>query len=229
MEITAADIDDSVAAEAGSDRWQTVNALLLAFVTLLGAFVAWRIALASDAAGDTALAGIIATINAEETLAVSDITAYENYRAYTGYSRYMLLATEFEADLAYASDEYEIEELESRLREARNTAETFYFPKRYLNRDGSYNIARQRGEAWAEAARKQDLYPEPHFAQSEKMQAKTRWLVIVITLLALSLLLHTLAEVLAGNRLKLTLMLLGALLTVGSLVAVYLIEYRIFV
>jgi uncharacterized Tic20 family protein len=228
MEISAADINESVVREAGSDHFQTINALLLAFVTLLGAFVAWRTALAADAAGDTALAGIIATINAEETRAINNITLYEHYRAYTGYARYTLLGNEIALDLTNAPDD-EAEELDRQMRAAWNTAETFYFPKRYLNRDGTYNVQRELGEAWADAARKKDLNPEPHFAQSLRMQQKTKWLVVLITVLAVSLLMHTLAEMLAGNRLKLMLMLAGVLLTAGGLVALFLIEYRLFV
>jgi uncharacterized Tic20 family protein len=229
MEITAPEANESVIIRLNRKHFQTINALLLAFVTLLGAFVAWRTALAADATGDTALAGIIATINAEETHAINNITFYEHYRAYTGYTRYSLLGNEMEADLAYVTDDDEAAELEQRMRQAWATAETFYFPKRYLNRDGSYNVQRELGEAWAEAARKKDLNAEPHFAQSMRMQQKTNWLIVIITVLAVSLLAHTLAETLVGDRLKFGLMLLGALLTVGSLVALILVEFRFFV
>ncbi|MBI1877165.1 MAG: hypothetical protein HYR94_02845 [Chloroflexi bacterium] len=50
---------------APTDRLEIVNALLIALVTLIGAFVAWRVSVASDNAGDAALAGLIATLNAQ--------------------------------------------------------------------------------------------------------------------------------------------------------------------
>ena len=71
-----------------TDRFQTFNAILLALVTLLGAFVVWRSAVAADAAGDENVAGILATLNVEQTRAINTVLLFENYRAYTGYTRY---------------------------------------------------------------------------------------------------------------------------------------------
>lgn len=76
-----------------NDRLEIINALLIALVTLIGAFVAWRASVASDNAGDASLDGLFATRNAQETLALNNTQLYENYRAYLAYTRYNELGT----------------------------------------------------------------------------------------------------------------------------------------
>ncbi len=209
-------------------RFQTINALLLALVTVLGAFVAWRASVAADASGDAGLDGLIATLNAEETRALNTITLHENYRAYTGYTRYNELGYQLEAELEKTQNDAEAEQLEQEMRNAWDTAEAFYFPRRYLNRDGTYNADRELGEAWAEAAREKDLSPEPHFQEANRMQAKSNWLVVVVTVLAMSLLAHTLAETLESPRLKISLLVLGVVLMLAGLSSLLALEYVIY-
>lgn len=177
-----------------TDRLGLVNALLIALVTLIGAFVAWRASVASDNAGDAALAGLTATLHAQETEALNNTLLYEDYRAYTAYTRYNTLGDEIEADLPKVTDATETEVLDRQMREAWDAAESFYFPREYLRRDGSYDTQRQLGEAMAEAARQQDLNPESHFAEADQMQAKSNWLIGIITILALALLCFTIVE-----------------------------------
>ena len=87
-----------------TERLEFINALLIALVTLIGAFVAWRASVAGDNAGDASLAGLIATLNVQETQALNQTLLYENYRAYTAYTRYNALGDEIEADLADIAD-----------------------------------------------------------------------------------------------------------------------------
>lgn len=177
-----------------TDRFGIVNALLIALVTLIGAFVAWRASVASDNAGDAALAGLVATLNAQETEALNHTLLYEDYRAYTAYTRYNAVGDEIEADLAQVTDETEAEILDRQMREDWDAAESFNFSREYLKRDGSYDTQRYLGEAMAEAARERDLNPTPHFTEADTMQAKSNSLIGVITLLAVSLLLFTIVE-----------------------------------
>ena len=80
------------------------------------------------------------------------------------------------------------------MREAWDAAESFYFPHEYLKRDGTYDTQRELGEALAEAARETDLNPQPHFTEADQMQAKSNWLVVVLTGLAAALLCFALVE-----------------------------------
>lgn len=211
-----------------SDRLTLINALLIALVTLLGAFVAWRASVAADNAGDASLAGLMATLNVQETLALNNTQHYENYRAYTAYTRYNTLGDEIEIDLAKASlDEAEI--LDRQMREAWDAAQSFYFPREYLKRDGTYDTQRELGEALAETARQKDLNPAPHFAESDQSQTKSNWLIGVITGLAVALLFFTLVESVSSAALKYVLIAAGVLITIGGVAATVAIEYVWFV
>jgi hypothetical protein len=165
MEYAMTATDGSVVAELAPpvpestyDRFQTINAILLALVTLLGAFVVWRSSVASGAAGDENVAGILATLNVEQTRAINTVILYENYRGYTQYARYLELGNNLYDALADAPDD-EAADIERGMTEAWDIAETFDFPRANLNRDGTYNMERDLGEAWADAERTRDLKP----------------------------------------------------------------------
>jgi hypothetical protein len=178
---------------------------------------------ASDAAGDETLAGILATLNAEEVRALSAIEFYEDYRAFAGYTRYNAIGDQYAAELEAAADA-EAPPLESAMVAAWDMAESFDFPRRYLNRDGTYNVERQLGEAWADASRQKDLEPAPHFADATHMRGKSSNLIAIATLLAAALVAHTLAEAAGRQRLKLLLLGTGIVLSTASLAALAAVE-----
>lgn len=211
-----------------NDRLTLINALLIALVTLLGAYVAWRASVAADNAGDASLAGLMATLNVQETLALNNTQHYENYRAYTAYTRYNALGDEIEADLAKAPLD-EAETLDRQMREAWDAAESFYFPREYLKRDGTYDTQRELGEALAETARQKDLNPQPHFSEADQSQTKSNWLIGVITGLAIALLCFTLVESVNRTAFKYALITVGVLITAGGVAATLAIEYIWFV
>lgn len=208
-----------------TDRLGLVNALLIALVTLIGAFVAWRASVASDNAGDAALAGLTATLHAQETEALNNTILYEDYRAYTAYTRYNTLGDEIEAELPQVTDPDETEVLDRQMREAWDAAESFYFPHEYLRRDGSYDSERQLGEAIAEAARHQDLNPAPHFVEADQMQVKSNWLIGVITILAAALLCFTLVESVNRRTIQYALIAAGVLVMLAGVGLTVMIEY----
>ncbi|MBE7467798.1 MAG: hypothetical protein DPW09_16095 [Anaerolineae bacterium] len=208
-----------------TDRFGIINAFLIALVTLIGAYVAWRASVASDNAGDAALAGLTATLNAQETEALNNTLLYEDYRAYTAYTRYNAVGDEIEEDLAEVTDETEAEILDRQMREAWDAAESFYFPREYLKRDGSYDTQRHLGEAMSEAARERDLNPTPHFSEADTMQVKSNNLIGVITILAVSLLFFTIVEGVDRPVIKYALVTLGVLIMIAGIWLTVSIEY----
>jgi hypothetical protein len=210
------------------ERLSFINALLIALVTLIGAFVAWRASVAGDNAGGANLDGLIATQNYEEAKALNFAQLYENYRAYTAYTRYNELGNQLERDLVTAPTEA-VELLDRQMREAWDAAGSFSFPYQYLRPDGSYDTERELGEALAEEARQRDLNAQPHFAEADKMQAKSNWLIVVITVLAVALLCLTLVESVSQSGLKFTLLGLGVVIMLGGVAATIVIEYFLFV
>lgn len=174
------------------DRFQTAMAIMIAIVTLVGAVLAWRAAVANVNAGDADFAGLNATLNAEETLTLTNNTFYRHYRAYTSFSGNDVFGGKLDG----------VPRSEMLRSNAQSAAATdrLFFPHRYLNRDGSYAAERQIGEAWAEASQVRDLTPAPHFAEADQARLKTNWLVGIFMGLAVSLLFFTLAEGLHPER-----------------------------
>ena len=69
-------------------KLETIVALSIALITVVGAVIAWRASVAEDGAGDADFAGLKASLNREETRTVNTVNAYEHYSAYTAYWRY---------------------------------------------------------------------------------------------------------------------------------------------
>ncbi len=209
------------------NRMETVVAVLIALVTVIGAVVAWRASVAGDGAGDADFAGLRASLNAEETRALNAVNAYEHYAAYTTYWRNNRLGDALAADIdaGNTASEEEAYLLDRQRAEAYDLADANQdlFPNRYLNRDGTYGLARETGEAWADAAREKDLYPDPRYAEADQLRAKANQLLGTITILGLALVVFTLVETVAG-KLKLGFIALGTLLAVGGAVAAVLLE-----
>jgi hypothetical protein len=178
------------------DRFQTAMAIMIAVVTLLGAALASRTALVGVEAGDEDFYGLAASLNAEETKAVNTTTMYGNYRAYTAYTRYNELGNLISDDLADVTDETEVDALTHQMNVAWSlaVAVNYFFPTRYLNRDGRYDVDRELGEEWAEAAFKKDLYPDPHFAAADGLRSKVGRLLIIIIILTAAVWFFTLAQ-----------------------------------
>jgi hypothetical protein len=179
------------------DRLQTLVAILIALVALVGAIVAWRASVAADEAGGADFAGLNATLNAEQTRTLDHTNLYTNYRTYTTYLRYTELGNLLAGEMETAPEE-EALILDQQRAEAYDsaTAVQSFFPNRYLNPDGSYNLQRELGESWAEAGQEKDLNPEPHFQTADQMRAKSNRLIGVLIVLGVSLVFYTLADAL---------------------------------
>ncbi|MCP4538114.1 MAG: hypothetical protein GY832_13315 [Chloroflexi bacterium] len=185
------EIPDIPLSEEG-DNFQTVVAILIAIVTIMGAVLAWRASVAGDGAGDADFAGLNAVLNAEQTLTLNNSEFFKHYRAYTSYAHRDGIQELVGQDPESSTDA----NLHHQQNEAASLARTnqLFFPPRYLNRDGSYAIQREFGEAWAEAGQSIDLFPESHFAEADQLRIKANWLVAIFIPLSLALFLYTLAE-----------------------------------
>lgn len=210
------------------NRLETVVAILIAVVTVIGAVVAWRASVAADGAGDADFAGLQATLNAEETRALNFVNAYEHYGAYVNYSRYLQLGNAVADDLSngVAQSEEEAFWLDRQRAESFDLANANQelFPNRFLSRDGGYGVQRELGEAWADATREKDLDPDPYYAEADKLRDKTNLLLSTLTLLGIGLVFFTLVEA-AGERLRYPLVGLGVLFSIGGTVAALVIEF----
>ena len=223
-------------AQEGSGHFKTIIAVLIALVSMLSAVVAWRIALASDTASTADFTGLTAALHAEDTRASNQAAMYAHYRAYTDYVRHFWSVQLIEADLE-ASPPAAQALLRREMDEAGALAVNagYFFPGRYLSSDTGqsssvnltelkYDKQRELGEAWADAARRLDIQPEPHFALSDRARLNTIWLVGMVIMLSLSLWFYSLAQTLA-HAIKYVLAAVGSVFLLAGAGAVIIIEW----
>lgn len=215
-------------AEEKESKLETLVAILIAVVTVIGAVVAWRASVAADGAGDADFAGLQASLNAEETRALNNVDAYEHYGAYVAYARNLDLGNAIANDLNTAPPASDAEAfwLDRQRAEAFDIAKANQdlFPNRFLNRDGSYSLQRELGEDWADAKKERDLNPDPHYAEADALRLKTNLLLATIAILGVGLVFFTLVES-VGDRLRLVMLGLGGLFSIAGLVAAIVIEF----
>jgi hypothetical protein len=208
-----------------SDTFQNIIAIMIAIVSLVGAVVAWQASLPEP--DDADREGLQATLNAETTRFLNNAELYQHYRAYTAYTLNDTFGRQLEADLTESKAEAQ-PELVQKQAEAADLAGTsqLFFPARYLNRDGSYNIERELGEAWAQAGQRNDLNSQPYFDRADAQRTKAIILIAVIIGLTISLLFYTLAEGLHPGRQRLRWLTTigGTLFLIGGIIASLLIE-----
>ena len=210
-----------------SQRLETAVAILIAVVTVVGALVAWRSSVADDGAGDADFAGLRASVRAEETRALNYVNAYENYGSYTSYQRYNEMGNLLEADQGAAPAD-EVANLERQRADNHDLSisNQRLFPNKFLNRDGSYNVKRQIGEMWADAAKENDLNPDPQFAEADQLRTKANWLLGAVAILAIALVFYTLVESF-GDRMRYVMVALGSLCMVAGIAFALFIEFRV--
>lgn len=179
------------------DAFRMWMAILIAIVTLVGAWMGWVTAGISGVAGDSASGGMDAVINAESTLTLNSIALYKHYRAFTDYARYQSTADLLTQEAAQQSDAAPVRKSDA---DDLAAVQLPFFLSRYLTRDGAYNSRRELGEAWAETEQKMDLDPTGYFQESDLYALKTKWMMGLFVILSLSLLFYTLAEGLHAER-----------------------------
>lgn len=182
-----------------TSRFEVINAILIALVSLTTAFSVWRTNVVGSIAADQSRQGLIDAVK-------NQASENENYRkAYE------------EAGFAYqfAVKQAEVLELESGSNvESRSRAANirlYLLPnmqllaqplatdERYQNKDGTYNLQKR-----LEDMRREDqnvLDPAASFARADSFFSEQRWLVIGSILLAVSLFWLALAEV-SAERLR---------------------------
>jgi hypothetical protein len=201
------------------DRFKTIASIMIAVVTVIGAALACRASNTTNAATNADFEGLVASIKAEEATILNSITVYEHYQAYTLYTRYNELGN-------IVADEPPSNELGRLQREVWGLAlglQYTFFPPRYLNPDGTYDVQRELDEEWAERSQQDDLLSEPHFAKADGLRLQASLLAGVLIVFAVAFWFFTLAQAIR-NRLKYFFGLAGLAVTVFGLLAWLIVE-----
>ena len=203
--------------EKPSIQIKTILATLIALSTILGAIFAWR---ASSASGGASGADEDALLAISNRLEIENVTRTSVYQHLQGYVRYLAnrgvsesfdeeASRKFQEVIAnngeFADPEAEAqiqllqEQLAQRGQEALDRAAMaqYFLNPDYLRQDGTYDTAREIGEAVAEASRYRDVDPVPHFARADRLRNKTGNLLAVLLVLASAVWCFVLAQVLS--------------------------------
>jgi len=202
-----------------NERFRSNVAVIVAFVTVLGAMAACLATVATSDAADEDFAGLEAAIRAQRAEIVNEVYAYEHYRAYTTYKRYLELG-----NLMYDAEADEQTDLANGVvqREAWGVASgllSSFFQGRYINPDGQYDLQRELDEAWAEDSQNADLNPDPHFQNSGNFRDRSSFLTADMIVFATSFWFLTLAQV-VENKSKYVWAVFGILLGLAGILGI---------
>ena len=203
-----------------SNRFKSFVAVLVAIVTVLGALTAGLAAKASSDAGDEDFAGMAAAISAQKADLINEVYAYEHYRAYTTYFRYLELG-----NLLYDpnADEKTQQSLYNQQQEVWGVADgilSTFFQARYIDPDGTYDLERELQEARAEDEQSNDLNFTPYFDKADSLRARSSFLIGNMIVFAGSFWFLTLAQVME-NRFKYFMALFGILLGLAGILGIF--------
>lgn len=213
-----------------SERLNTVVAILIALVTVLGAIIAWRASVYDDGAGDADFAGLHAAANYQEAKALSRVNAYEHYGVFISYYRNRQVAEGLQ-ELAEQAKGERAEELKQQAREAAELANASLTllaqndAARYLNRNDTYALDREMGAMMAAAAKQKDLNYQVQFDEAETLRNKTARMFGTIVILGISLVFFTLVETFEGGS-RYVMVGLGVILAIWGAVWWILIEVK---
>lgn len=191
------------------NRFRTAVSVLIATVTVLGAVVGWRIAVASIAAGVADSHGLQAALRAAN--AGSSISTYlsTNLSFFAEYQEHGDRATLVERALTLESDPERRQALEEEALRERSLAAA---ARGYVNVDYIAVDAESGAEyfdgnrfwdaQWAETAVTEDLDPDPSFAGADQARTRARGLTAVAVGLSFALFLLSAASVAPPHRMR---------------------------
>ncbi len=179
--------------ESPPDRFRSVVAVLIALVTLFGALLSWRVAIALGAAGGADTAGLLAAVAKEDVATFAAIAFTEHRAAYSSYIENDTLSNAYDALAQGNPTRTDLAHYSSVFHYASHQAQSA-IPQAYINRAGSLDAERDIGEHVAEASRNKDVEPEAHYAQADAKRQKAMVQMGAIVALGLVLILLTLAD-----------------------------------
>jgi tetratricopeptide (TPR) repeat protein len=211
-------VDGKIGPAPEGAGFKTFLALMIALVTIIGAVVAWRSALAGTYAGNAEDAGLLASLTREETIAINTMLANQHRTAYLLYKRYQLMAS-----IAAVDGRLDTGTPEEILAKIRPIQEQFdlattgkqFFPSNYIVREDTpeaangesnpethialaeaehYDVEREIAQGLAEAARDHDIWPDPKFAEADALRDKSVAFIATLILLAIALWFFAVAE-----------------------------------
>jgi len=220
--------DGERAKEESEDRFKTVVAFLIAIVSIVGAALAYRVALAAGNAANADVAGIVSSVSLHQARVASEAELYRDLGAYLQ----VRIHDQLSHDLNTERDQYPSGDpardrlwgegwTETRVAEA--YLDEIYFPPEHIRSDGSYDEQAALDINIAHRALEADFNREEHFVEANRLRAKVQWLIGVALILTVTLLFYTLAEVIT-HAIKYLFLVLGTATFIIVIIGTLMIE-----
>ncbi len=179
-----------------TSRFEVVNAILIAVVSLTTAFSVWRTNVIGSNAADESRQGLVDAVKKQGF-------GNENYRKVyeeAGFA-YQFAVKQAEVQALEESDDPVVQDQAANIRQyllpnMQLLAQPLTTDERYQNTDGTYDLQKRLDDM--ESTDESQLDPPASFARADSFFSQQRWLVIGSVLLAVSLFWLALAEV--GNE-----------------------------
>lgn len=175
------------------NRFEVINAILIALVSLSTAFSVWRTNVIGSNAEEASRQGLIDSVKNQ---------AYENENYRKAYEEagfaYQYAVKEAEVNMLEEASSNEIRERGVNIRQyllpsMQLLAQPLATDEKYMNADGTYNLQKRMEDLRGENTDQVD--PAASFKRADSLFSQQRWLVIGSILLAVSLFWLALAEV----------------------------------
>ena len=182
-----------------TSRFEVVNAILIALVSLTTAFSVWRTNVVGSEAADDSRLGLIDAVK-DQSL---DNENYRKLYEEAGFS-YQFAVKEVEAQTLEAGSNADARDRAANIQQyllpnMQLLAQPLATDEKYRKADGTYDLQKRFSDLQNDGQEKPD--PSTAFARADSFFAEQRWLVIGSILLAVSLFWLTLAEI-GGERLR---------------------------
>ena len=198
---------------AGTSRFSTFVSILLAVVSVLGAILAWRVAVASSNAGSADTRGLLAEVDRADVNLQASITVFGHQAVYVSFLTNKVLGDAF----APFGADYQVVSIAFNSAATRNLD---FMPRIYLDRNANFDAARDRGETEADIALNRDTNPDPKYATADSARLKSLWLLGDLIWFSGALIALTLADAIRQPVRYFFLMAGITVLLTGSLAAI---------
>ena len=155
---------------SGTSRFSTFVSILIALVSVLGAILAWRVAVASSNASSADTRGLLAEVDSADVTLQASITVFGHKAVYASFVTNKALGDAFDS----LGSNYQPVSFAFKSAAARSLD---FLPRIYLDRNENFDVARDQGETAANIALNHDTNPQSQYSAGDSSRVKSLWLL----------------------------------------------------
>jgi len=211
-----------------SPRFDTIIAFLIAVVSMALVIGSWRISEVSSNSGDATRQGMLDGVKKQAATNESWRKTYEEAGYAESYAAFQAEVKALEASQDPAAVAQAANLQKYMLPNLQMLAGDLVSGSTYKKPDGTYDLQKRFEALQAASPDLNNLDPQKSFKLADQYNSEQRWLTVATVLLAISLFWLALAEI-GGKRLRLPTLIIGVVIFVTSVGAIFLIEVIFFI